>query len=238
MRTPHGLELRESCRSFKLDVGGLFGELSPAALEEFDTIKSFVTYPQGTVLFVEKQDPRGIYVLCEGQVKLSISSSEGKTMILRIANPGEILGLMSAMSEAPYEVTAETLHPCQAAFVRRDDFLRFIARHTEAYRSVTRQLASQYQSACEHLRTVALAASAPEKLAKLLLHWADGARHTEKGTCIKIPLTHQEIAEFIGTTRETVSRTLSDFKFRGLITQQGSTWMIPDRTALEHSVDA
>ena len=65
-------------------------------------------------------------MLWAGQVKLSISSSSGKTLILRVAKPGEILGLMAAMSDSPYEVTAETLHPCQVAFIRRDDFLRFV----------------------------------------------------------------------------------------------------------------
>ena len=87
-------------------------------------MKSSATYPAGAVLFLEKQDPRGVFVLCAGQVKLSISSSAGKTLILRIAKAGEILGLMAAMSGSPFEVTAETLHPCQVAFIRRDDFLQ------------------------------------------------------------------------------------------------------------------
>jgi CRP/FNR family transcriptional regulator, cyclic AMP receptor protein len=196
-------------------------------------MKSPATYPAGALLFMEKQGPRGVFVLCAGQVKLSISSSTGKTLILRIAKPGEILGLMAAMSDSPYEVTAETLHPCQVAYVRRDDFLRFIAKHPEVYQGVVKQLSTLYNGACEQLRTVGLSASAPEKVARLLLDWSTDAKDSKQGTPIKLPLTHEEIAEFIGTTRETVTRTLSQFKSQQLVALDGSTLMISNRPALE-----
>lgn len=233
MRGPYGFELSESCQSCKLRANGFFCQLSPVALKDFNAVKSPATYPAGSVLFLEKQDPRGVFVLCAGQVKLSISSSAGKTLILRIAKPGEILGLMAAMSGSPYEVTAETIHPCQVAYVRRDDFLRFVAKHPEAYQGVVKQLTSLYDGACEQLRTVGLSASAPERLARLLLNWSADGKQTQQGTQITIPLTHEEIAEFVGTTRETVTRTLSDFKTRNLLTLQGSTMMISNRAALE-----
>jgi CRP/FNR family transcriptional regulator len=207
--------------------------LPPVALKDFDAIKSTAAYPKGAFLFMEKQDARGIFVLCEGDVKLSISSSEGKTLIMRVAKAGEILGLMAGMSGGSYEVTAETIRPCQVAFVRQEDFQRFVAKHPEAAQGVARQMTMQYQAACEQLRTVGLSASAQEKLARLLLTWSAGMQQTKEGIRIKVPLTHEEIAEFIGTTRETVTRTLSDFKVRHLVSIQGSTMMILSRAALE-----
>ena len=233
MRGPYGFEANENCQSCKLRANGFFCQLSPAAVKDFNAVKSSATYPAGAVLFLEKQDPRGVFVLCAGQVKLSISSSAGKTLILRITKPGEILGLMAAMSGSPYEVTAETLHPCQVAFVRRDDFLRFVAKHSEVYQGVVKQLSTLYSGACEQLRTVGLSASAPEKLARLLLDWSAEAKETKQGAPIKLPLTHEEIAEFIGSTRETVTRTFSEFKSRQLVTLQGSTLLISNRPALE-----
>jgi CRP/FNR family transcriptional regulator, cyclic AMP receptor protein len=233
MRGPYGFEPNENCRSCKLRTNGFFCQLSTPALKDFNAVKSQATYPAGALLFLEKQDPRGVFVLCAGQVKLSISSSAGKTLILRIANPGEILGLMATMSGSPYEVTAETLHPCQVAFIRRDDFLRFVAEHPEAYQGVVQQLSMLYSKACEQLRTVGLSASAPEKLARLLLDWSPDAKGADQGIPVKLPLTHEEIAAFIGTTRETVTRTLSEFKSRQLVALQGSTLMISDRPALE-----
>ncbi|MGA8767879.1 MAG: cyclic nucleotide-binding domain-containing protein, partial [Candidatus Acidiferrales bacterium] len=129
MRGPYGFDMSDSCQNGKLKKAEFFCGLSLKALKEFDSIKSSSVYPEGAVLFLERQDARGVFVLCEGEVKLTISSSEGKTLILRIAKPGEVLGLMATLSGEPYEVTAETLRPCQVAFVRRDEFLRFIAQH-------------------------------------------------------------------------------------------------------------
>jgi CRP/FNR family transcriptional regulator, cyclic AMP receptor protein len=233
MKGPYGLELNDGCKTCKLRAASFFCQLSPAAVKDFDAIKSTATYPKGALLFMERQEARGAFLLCEGEVKLSISSSEGKTLIMRVAKAGEILGLMAAMSGGSYEVTAETIHPCQVAFVRREDFQRFVAKYPEASQGVARQMTMQYQAACEQLRTVGLSASAQEKLARLLLAWSAGMEQTKGGTRIKIPLTHEEIAEFIGTTRETVTRTLSDFKVRHLVAIQGSTMMIPSRAALE-----
>jgi len=233
MRGPYGFELVRNCDSCKVRQQCSLCNLDSAAAKSFEAIKFPATYPAGALLFLEKQEPRGIYMLCEGQVKLSISSAGGKTLILRVAKAGEILGLTSTLSGRPYEVTAETLHPCQVAFVRREEFLSFVAKHPEAYKCVAAQLTTLYSDACEQLRTVGLSSSAPEKLARLLLDWATEGKQTKDGTQITIPLTHEEIAEFIGATRETVTRTLSDFKSRQLVSLKGSTLMIPDRQALE-----
>lgn len=233
MKGPYGLELSEGCKNCTRRTDGFFCQLTSAALKDFDSIKSTAGYPKGSLLFMEKQNARGVFVLCEGEVKLSISSSEGKTLILRVARAGEILGLMAGMSGTPYEVTAETIRPCQIAFVRQEDFQRFAAKHPEVSQGVARQITMQYRAACEQLHTIGLSVSAQEKLARLLLSWSASSQQTKEGSRTTLPLTHEEIAEFIGTTRETVTRTISDFKARHLVTIQGSTMMIPNRTALE-----
>jgi CRP/FNR family transcriptional regulator, cyclic AMP receptor protein len=233
MRGPYGFETNDNCQSCKLRAGAFFCQFSAPAVKDFSSIKSTATYPPGALLFLEKQESRGVFVLCAGEVKLSISSSAGKTLILRIAKAGEILGLMATMSGTAYEVTAETLHPCQVAFLRRDDFLHFVTKHPEVYQNVVKQLSSLYSGACDQLRTVGLSASAPEKLARLLLSWTADAKNTSAGATIKLPLTHEDIAEFIGTTRETVTRTLSEFKSQHLVELEGSTLMISNRSGLE-----
>ena len=233
MKGPYGMETSEHCQTCKQKANGFFCQFSAPALKDFDEMRSPATYPEGAVLFLEKQDPRGIFVLCAGEVKLSISSSGGKTLILRIAKAGEVLGLMSTLAGMPYEVTAETIRPCQMAYIRREDFLRFMAKHTEVYQGVVRQMTSLYQGACSQLRTVGLSSSAPEKLARLLLDWSAGGKETEQGTQVKLPLTHEEIAALIGTTRETVTRTLSEFKSKQFVALHGSSLMISNRPALE-----
>ncbi len=231
MQGPYGFDINESCHACKIRSTGFFCQFSPKAIKDFDAVKSSAAYPEGSVLFMEKQNCRGVFVICQGEVKLTISSSEGKTLITRIAKAGEILGLMSALSGKPYEVTAETLRPCQVSFVRRDDFLRFIMQHAEAALGAMNQLSANYHGACEQLRTVGLSSSAGERLARLLLEWAGGEE--SKAASIKMPLTHEEIAACIGSTRETVTRTLSEFKNKHLVVLKGSTLFISNRAALE-----
>jgi CRP/FNR family transcriptional regulator, cyclic AMP receptor protein len=233
MRGPYGFEASDGCENCRLRAPGFFCQLEPKALNDLNAVRSTASYPDGAVLYLEKQDPYGVFLLCTGEVKLSISSSAGKTLILRIAKPGEVLGLMAVLANTPYEVTAETLRPCQVSFVRREDFLNLLARYPEMHRGIVKQLTTLYSGACEQLRTVGLSASAPEKVARFLLDWASERRPTKSGTKITIPLTHGEIADFVGTTRETVSRTLSEFRTKGLVVLQGSTLTIADRASLE-----
>jgi len=212
--------------------------MAPATLKDLNAIRSTATYPAGAVLFIEKQDPRGLFLLCTGEAKLSVSSGSGKTLILRVAKPGELLGLLAVLTGNPYEVTAETLRPCQVAFVSSEDFLRLLAKYPAVVDGSLKHLSALYNSACEQLRTIGLSSSAPEKLARLLLDWCASGKKTKEGTQVKVPLTHEEIAEFIGTTRETVTRILSDFRAKQLVATHGSNLTICDPAALASMVEA
>jgi CRP/FNR family cyclic AMP-dependent transcriptional regulator len=209
-------------------------KLSPAALRDLESMEFPTLYQPGMLLFSEKSMPTGIFIVVSGEVKLSINSSEGKRLILSIAKAGEVLGLSSVLSALPSEMTAEVLYPSRIAIIERDQFIAFMGRHPEVYQVVTQELSLQYKVACEQLRTVALSGSAPEKLARLLLEWSDNGQKTEGGTRFRFSLTHEEIGEFIGASRETVTRTLSTFKSRRLVAFHGSILEIPSRVALEH----
>jgi CRP/FNR family cyclic AMP-dependent transcriptional regulator len=236
MRSPYGLELIESCQSCRVRSEGFFCNLEANVLRGLEAVKFTNSYPEGAVLFVEGQAPRGVFVLCQGRVKLSTSSSEGKTLILRIARPGEVLGLSAAITGQPYEVTAEALHPCQVNFVGRDDFLRLLKQHGEAGVRAAENLSSDYSSVTEQLRTLGLAGSAPEKLARLILDWSEDGEASPQGTRVKLGLTHEEIAQFIGTSRETVTRILSEFRARRLASLHGATLVIQNKAGLEDYV--
>ncbi|HMG86000.1 MAG TPA: Crp/Fnr family transcriptional regulator [Terracidiphilus sp.] len=215
-------------------AGEFFNRLSPAALRDLESMEFPTLYQPGMMLFSEKATPQGIFIVVSGEVKLSINSSEGKRLILSIAKAGEVLGLSSALSGLPSEMTAEIMHPSRIAIIERDQFIAFMGRHPEVYQVVTQELSLQYKVACEQLRTVALSGSAPEKLARLLLDWSENGQKTEVGTRFRFSLTHEEIGEFIGASRETVTRTLSTFKSRRLVAFHGSILEIPSRVALEH----
>jgi CRP/FNR family transcriptional regulator len=214
-------------------AGEFFNKLSSGAMKDLVSMAFPSSYPSGIILFSEKDPSPGIYIILEGEVKLSMNSSDGRRLILRIARKGEILGLASALSGKPCEMTAETLYPAKIAPIIRRDFLSFLTRHPEVYQSVTEELSRDYAMACEQLRTVGLSNSAPEKLARLLLEWSQNGQTTECGTRFRFTLTHGEIGEFIGASRETVTRTLGVFKSRHLVAFNGSTLTIPSKTALE-----
>ena len=232
MHARERVEAKQHCESCPLRSQGYFCHLEQAAAQEFETIRFSASYPTGVTLFQEGEQSRGVFVLCSGKVKLTMSSSGGKTLILRLAKPGEMLGLIAAIGSGKYEAAAETLEPSRAVFIRQDDFFRFITCHPEVYQSLLRQSSQQYSAACEQIRTIALTGSSREKLARLLLQWSSEGRETAEGYRICVPLTHEQIAECVGSTRETVTRTLSEFKHSHLVTLRGATMIIPDREAL------
>jgi CRP/FNR family transcriptional regulator len=234
MKSPYGIEIVESCFNCHFREDRLFCNLSPPVLQAFEAIKYATVYPKGAMLFVEGQSPRGIYVLCTGRVKLSTCSSEGKTIITQIAGAGEVMGLSATISGRPYEVTAETLEACQANFVKREDFMRFLSENAEAALRVAEHLSNNYHIAYEQVRSLGLARSAPAKLAKLLLEWCENdGRVTDQGIRLRVLLTHEEIAQMIGASRETVTRMLADLKAKQIIQQKGSSVTVLDKKALE-----
>ncbi|HXY16438.1 MAG TPA: Crp/Fnr family transcriptional regulator [Terriglobales bacterium] len=238
MSSPYGLQLTENCLICKLRHSGFFCELPKDSLEQLEKIKYASAFPQGAVLFLEGQPARGAYIVCSGRVKLSTTSREGKTLILRIAQPGEVLGLHATVSGKPYELTAETLQPCQLDFIKRDDFLRFLQHHADACLNAAQHLSQNCQDAYEMIRSLGLSHSVSEKVARLLLEWAADGENTKEGIRIKVSLTHEEMAQLVGTSRETVTRVLGEFREKHLAQLRGSTLMIQNKAGLEKLIGA
>lgn len=238
MGTPYGLQLAENCLICKLRNSGFFCDLPKGPLEALEKIKYASAYPQGAVLFLEGQPARGAYIVCTGRVKLSTTSRDGKTLILRIAQAGEVLGLHATVSGKPYELTAETLQPCQLDFLKRDDFLRFLQNHADACLNAAQHLSQNCQDAYEMIRSLGLSHSVSEKVARLLLEWAVDGENTKEGIRIKVSLTHEEMAQLVGTSRETVTRVLGEFREKHLAQLRGSTLMIQNKAGLEKLIGA
>jgi CRP/FNR family transcriptional regulator, cyclic AMP receptor protein len=167
-----------------------------------------------------------------GRVKLSVTSTEGRTLIFKIAKPGEVLGLNAALSGSPHETTAETGQPCQVNFVMRDDFIKFLTENGDACMHAAIQVSNECQTAHQQLRSFTRN-SASERIARLMLGWAQHkpGKVTPRG--IKVALTHEEIAQIIGMSRETVSRTLAIFRKQQIATINGSTLLIQNMTAIQ-----
>jgi CRP/FNR family transcriptional regulator len=214
-------------------VEHLFCDLPDSALQALENIKHTTAYPKKATLFLEGQPPRGIFVVCKGRVKLSMSSTDGNALILQIAGLGEVLGLSATVSGQAYELTAETLDPCRVSFVKREDFLHFLNDYTEACFKVAEQLSEKYNHACREMRSRGLSHSAGEKLARLLLEWSSkNGEASKQGPQVRLSLTHEEIAQRIGTSRETVTRLFAKLKERQIVQGSSEALVIQNKVAL------
>ncbi|HEX6095884.1 MAG TPA: Crp/Fnr family transcriptional regulator [Thermoanaerobaculia bacterium] len=224
MPSPYNLALVHHCNDCpQRQLAGAFCNMASQAVDALDTLKYTGAYPKGALLFVEGEQPRGVFVLCHGRAKLTTSSTEGRSMIVKIANAGEVLGVSAAILGKPYEVSAEILEASQVSFLRREDFLQILATYSEACMHAAQQLSESYQSAQREIRSLGLSHNTSEKLAKLIMEWSATGEETPQGIRTQILLTHEEIGQMIGTTRETVTRLLSEFKRKKLISMKGSS---------------
>jgi CRP/FNR family cyclic AMP-dependent transcriptional regulator len=233
MNAPYGLEIIDNCAECANTNPGFFCGLSPAALESLNLISHRSTLPAGAILFVEGQSPRGMFILCSGRVNLSTTSREGKILILKTAEAGEALGLSAAISGLGYETTAETAIPSQVNFVDRRHLLELIQSQSEVGLHTAQSLSRDFHAAYRDIHDLVLSRSSAGKLARLLLSQSHAEMAEEVESRIHSSMTHEEMAQRIGASRETVTRLLSNLKRKHLIRQDGPTLVIRDRNALE-----
>ena len=235
MKATNEPEVVDRCNECRNQSPAAFCNLSEAAFDELQSLKVSHKFSNGSIIFMEGQPAAGVYMVCAGNVKLSTYSEEGRAIILRIAEPGEVLGLSEVISESHFEKTAHARGDCIVAFVRSKDFLRLVQAHHTAALNALKQLSSNCHKAHVQICSLGLSASVGDKLARLLLQWYD--RSTSAGPArISRSHTHGDIAEMIGTSRETVTRLLKDFRDRGLITLSRAELCIPDRMRLKAAI--
>ncbi len=206
--------------------------LPQPALEEFNALGHLTLYPTNATLLREGEVPRGVYVSCSGRCKLSVQARDGKTIIPKIVRGRKMLGLSAIMSGGPSLVTVTTIELCQIKFVERESFLLWIGRHSDAALACAKMLAHEVTTSFDNVHDLLMARSSTEKLARLLLSWvSDEPRNRELR--VSTEFTHEEISQMIGSSRETVTRLLSDMKRKDLIRLEGATLVIPNRIALQ-----
>jgi len=235
-RGPYNLRIVESCLGCAMREEGLLCQLPHAALSTLNSLRQTSFYPKGVLLFVEGQPTRGLYIMCSGEAKLYVNSAEGQSLTVRVVEHGEVLGLSSLMADERYPVTAETLNPSQVSFIPRLEFLQFMRANADVAIRVAKHLSMELGKAWEQTRMLALAPDTYAKLTQFLLQWAQ--RHGQQssdGLRIGLHMTHEEIAQNIGSSRESVSRILSDWKHRGVIRVNGGTITITKPSELEAS---
>jgi CRP/FNR family transcriptional regulator len=211
--------------------GSLFSNLSEPSIRVINEIAQVGRRPKGAIIFFEGDTADGVYILYEGRANVITVDSEGKTLILKVALPGDVLGLNSILAGIFEAATVQTAQPCRFAFIAREDFVKLIKEHSDACFFFAQRLGRDCHSAYDVIR--AMARPVLGRLAWFLITCCENAR-AEKGVVrTNFVLTHEAIAQRIGCSRETVTRTLGELKRKQVVELVGTSLVVHDRTALE-----
>jgi CRP/FNR family transcriptional regulator, cyclic AMP receptor protein len=183
---------------------------------------------RGRVLFAEGEPVRGVYILRTGRAAVSISSSEGRVVLLRMAQAGDVLGLNSVLGNCSYDTTVKTLEPCRTDFISRVELIELMQQSSAGAYAILRILSQELTELTDRAKLLLLPQTVSGRLARLLLEWSkDNVSRLER------LLTHEEIAQMICTSRETVTRLLAAFSRQQVISVTPDSILILDRVALE-----
>ena len=188
----------------------------------------------GQVLFAEGEPARGIYILRSGRATVSISSSEGRVVMLRLAQPGDLLGANSVLQDSFYDTTVKTIEPCRTEFIARSELIEVVKQNRAGAEAMLTMLSRELTQLTERAKSLLLPQTVRGRLAKLLLDWSNGANF-ETGQTDELDrrFTHEEIAQMICSSRETVTRLLATLSRQQIIRITSESIVIVDRSALE-----
>jgi len=182
---------------------------------------------RGTVLFAEGEPARGVYILLTGRATVSISSSEGRIVMLRMAQAGDVLGLNSVLRNCSYDATVKTIEPCRTDFVSRVELMELMQQSQAGAQAILKVLSRELTELTERAKLLLLPQTVSGRLAKLLLDRTNG-----NGSVDRV-FTHEEIAQMVCSSRETVTRLLAILNRQQVIRVTPDSILIRDRAALE-----
>ncbi|MDE3199749.1 MAG: Crp/Fnr family transcriptional regulator [Acidobacteriota bacterium] len=223
------------CAACDQTRSGWFCSLGDAIQTERDLIAATTYLPAQTTLFTQGEEARCVYVVCNGYLKLSVGRPGERQTVVRVASPGTMLGLYAVLNHGVHEVSAESLTVSQIKPIERSLFLQFLATHQEAAVRATRCLGFEYRFALQSTCRIAGPESVAARLGRLVVDLGQqiGMRDVDGKVSFPQLLTHEEMASMAVTTRETVTRTLGQFRKKGWISIRKAMIKIENSYALE-----
>ena len=210
-----------------------FRDLSTTATADFASHATLTTFARGAILYREEQPASFVHLICTGQAKLYCGSHNGRVLTMRIALPGEMLGLGAVFSNGCHEVTAKALTSSLIVSIRTHEFLSFLDRYPQAAMQAARALALDYKAALLGARRLSLIPSVEGRLAAALLALSERGSRARGEIRFTMLLTHEELASLAGTTRESVTRGFNKLQENGWIRVHGSAITIVAANELE-----
>lgn len=195
-------------------------------------------FRKGDHVFQSGAPGQNVYVLQEGRAKIYKLSDSGKEVILWFCFPGEVFGLAEVCRGEQRGVFAQVCTDAQVLCLRRDEFTQFLARYPATALQVIDLLSCRMRVLSDILLNLATD-DVPARVIKLILRLcARYGKRTDFGIDLDIPLTHQEIADMVGTTRQTVTSVLSELKRLGVVSMEHRCIHIDSEELLEHIIAA
>ncbi len=198
---------------------------------DLDNRKTCYFYRKGQIIYYEGKGALGLYCINEGKIKVYKIGSEGKEQILRMAQPGEVLGLRSVISGKPYAASATALDDSVCCFIGKRRFFKLTIKYPQLSQRIMITLSHLLEGADNKITSLAQK-SVRERLAESLLA-LDQVFHSDQNTDGNIiSLSREDLANLVGTATETVIRLLSEFKHEKHIEIKGRKIRILNKPAL------
>ena len=198
----------------------IFADLPEKDKMKLHDMSKMVSYKKHQAICFPGQPGKMVFLLKEGRVKISRVNENGQEATICLLEPGEIFGEMEALNDIPHETLVQALEPALVCEITRENFLRFLDKCPTAGINLLKSVGGRLRNIESKFGDLVFH-SAPARLAKLLLQLGDSMGEKERdGIRLNIRLTHQNLANLIGTSRETVSAILSQFQREGLLIQK------------------
>jgi CRP/FNR family transcriptional regulator len=210
----------------------VFQNLDPEELELLCQNSYAKVYEKDEVIFFENDSVKKLYLLINGKVKLSMLSAEGKEKVLTILQEGDIFGELSLFDEDPHPLTAEVMEDARLLIIPWNEMEKMIIKRPSLAIKIIEALSKKTRLLTSQVRELVFQ-DAAGRLASLISRLAeDFGREIEEGTVIDLVLTHQEIANLIGSSRVTVTKLINKFIDDGMITIKKRKIIITDFESL------
>ena len=211
-----------------LEMVPIFADLPKEVIEQIVTVGNRKTYSKDSVILVEEEVGTALFVIIEGKVKVSRSSSDGKEVILNIISEGDIFGEMSILDGMNRSATVTAIEETELFILQRKEFIDLLNKHPEISIALLSELTKRLRNADRKIKALSLK-DAEGKVATVIMQIADESGRIKQGIVEieKLPL-QQDLANMAGTSRETISRTIHSFAKKGLVELEGSKLRILD----------
>lgn len=203
----------------------IFSELAPQETDRLTQHSTTRTYPANTILISEGDSTDSLYVVLEGEVKVYASDHHGKEVILNILGPGEYFGELALLDDKPRSASVKTMVPTKVMVITKNDFKNCLATDPEMSYRLIKILIGQVRALTSNVKSLALL-DVYGRVARTLL---DLAENVDDEMVIVQKLTHQDIADMVGASREMVSRILKDLVSGGYITIKNRRYTINEK---------